>query len=203
MYTIGVDLGKANDFTAVGILKHIAWPLEGNKRVDRKTVYHLGHLERVALKTPYPRIVEQVGQMMAGLGKDTALVVDATGVGASVVDLFEDAGLNPVGITITGGHEVTRSDMGYNVPKRDLITTTQVLLQTKRLRAAKQLELAKIFQKELLEFQIKISVAGHDSYEAWREGSHDDLVLAVALACWHAENGPGPMEYSVLTFRRS
>ena len=25
--------------------------------------------------------------------------------------------------------------------------------------------------------------AAHDSYEAWCEGDHDDLVLAVSLAC--------------------
>jgi hypothetical protein len=25
------------------------------------------------------------------------------------------------------------------------------------------------------------------SYEAWREGDHDDLVLAVAMACWCGE----------------
>jgi hypothetical protein len=27
----------------------------------------------------------------------------------------------------------------------------------------------------------------HDSYNAWRESIHDDLVLAVALAAWYAE----------------
>ena len=27
----------------------------------------------------------------------------------------------------------------------------------------------------------------HDSYAAWREQAHDDLVLAVALACWWGE----------------
>ncbi len=31
------------------------------------------------------------------------------------------------------------------------------------------------------------SKTAHDSYEAWREGVHDDLVLSVALACWTAE----------------
>jgi len=30
-------------------------------------------------------------------------------------------------------------------------------------------------------------MAGHDSYGAWREGAHDDLLLSVALACWAAE----------------
>ncbi len=35
---------------------------------------------------------------------------------------------------------------------------------------------------------MKIHVAtAHDSYEAWREGDHDDLVLSVAMACWAGE----------------
>lgn len=33
-------------------------------------------------------------------------------------------------------------------------------------------------------FKVKISTSGHDSYEAWREGDHDDLVLAALLALW-------------------
>jgi hypothetical protein len=32
---------------------------------------------------------------------------------------------------------------------------------------------------------------GHDSYGQWREGQHDDLVLAVALATWWAETRHG------------
>lgn len=37
----------------------------------------------------------------------------------------------------------------------------------------------------------------HDSYEAWREGDHDDLVIAVAMACWIIEyyGGAGDDEY--------
>lgn len=38
---------------------------------------------------------------------------------------------------------------------------------------------------------MKISAAGHDSYDA-REGAHDDLVLAAALACWASEKGRLP-----------
>jgi hypothetical protein len=30
-----------------------------------------------------------------------------------------------------------------------------------------------------------------DNYEHWREGDHDDLVLATALACWGARDKPG------------
>ena len=34
--------------------------------------------------------------------------------------------------------------------------------------------------------RAKVSEAGNTQFGAWREGSHDDLVLAVALACWAA-----------------
>jgi hypothetical protein len=38
--------------------------------------------------------------------------------------------------------------------------------------------------RELESFQVKITESAHDTYGAWREGAHDDLVLAVALALW-------------------
>ena len=34
---------------------------------------------------------------------------------------------------------------------------------------------------------MKITLAGNDTYEAWRESDHDDLVLAAALATWFGE----------------
>ena len=37
-------------------------------------------------------------------------------------------------------------------------------------------------------YQVKITLAGHEQYAVWREGTHDDLVFAVALACWNAQN---------------
>ena len=44
---------------------------------------------------------------------------------------------------------------------------------------------------ELAGFQMKVTAAGHDQYGAWREGAHDDLVLAVALAVWYGEHAYG------------
>jgi hypothetical protein len=36
-------------------------------------------------------------------------------------------------------------------------------------------------------FTVRITEAGNESFEAWREKDHDDLMLAVVLACWAAE----------------
>ncbi len=41
--------------------------------------------------------------------------------------------------------------------------------------------------------QIRVNIAtGNESFEAWREGIHDDLVLAVAMAVRFGENPPRP-----------
>jgi hypothetical protein len=71
------------------------------------------------------------------------------------------------------------------VPKRDLVTVTQVLLQNGRLRVAAGLPEAETLKRELLNFRVKIDPrTAHGSYEHWRESEHDDLVLAVSIAAW-------------------
>ena len=40
--------------------------------------------------------------------------------------------------------------------------------------------------KEMADMRVKVTCSGYEQFEAWREGTHDDLVLAVALACWRA-----------------
>jgi len=184
-FFLGLDLGQAQDYTALAVVERKEFRYEA-----KPCEYHIRHLERPKLGTPYPAIVEKVQDLMQSpqLLNRTALVVDATGVGRPVVDLFRKAGLRPVAITITGGNTVTVGGGGYHVPKRDLVSTLQVLFQSGRLKVAGGLKLAPVLVEELLNFKVKINVkTAHDSYEAWREGIHDDLVLAVALACWYGE----------------
>jgi hypothetical protein len=72
----------------------------------------------------------------------------------------------------------------HRVPKRDLIVGLQVLLQQGGLRIAADLKDAPTLLAELMAMQVKISAAGNEQLGAWREGTHDDLVFAVALAIW-------------------
>lgn len=170
---------------------------------DVTVEYHLRHLERPAIGTPYPDIVRHVVSLLASLPDllNAPLVIDRTGVGRAVYDLFREAGHRGGvwGVTITAGDTVVTEDYGrgYRVPKRDLVAVLQALLQQRRLKIANGLPLGSVFAAEALNFKAKISLSGHDSYEAgtaadWRDGAHDDLVLAVSLACWYAEGGPQP-----------
>ncbi len=197
-YYIGLDLGQSKDYTALAVLEVVPPPpvevIEGRvvKHVPSKErpALHIRHLERFSLNTRYPAIVAAVGDRVRALtrGKERpTLVLDKTGVGAPVADLFTDAGLAPVAITITASGEPTRVPGGFNVPKRDLVSVVQATLQTKRLRFAEALPDVHTLTQELLNFQYKITAQGNDIYGAWRQEAHDDLVLAVSLAVWVAE----------------
>lgn len=186
-YIVGLDLGQAQDPTALAVIER--------SRASDGASYAVRHLKRWPLRTAYTEIVEEVTTLLRRPPlRDTvaALVVDATGVGAAVVDLFKAVSLGGDGlvpVTITAGADAQKDEQGgWRVPKRDLVGVVQVLLQNQRLRIAAALPEAETLLRELEGFRVRISAAGRDTYGAWRDGTHDDLVLAVALACWYAEH---------------
>ena len=190
-YFVGLDLGKSADYSALAVVEVDEDFDEDTRRWLRR--HAVRHLKRWPLRTPYPAIVAEVVGM---LGKEplegARLVVDQTGVGAAVVDLFRTSGvegLTPV--LITAGNAVSRDGEGvFHVAKKELVSTLQVLLQEHRLRIAPALQYAETLEKELQTFRVKITAAANETFEAWRERDHDDLVLALALAVWHAEHQP-------------
>jgi hypothetical protein len=190
-YVVGVDLGQAQDYTAIAIVQRLPPALEGEGREVMGATYHLRHLERPDLGTRYPAIVDRCLGLLdsAPLSRETPMVVDRTGVGRAVVDMFAAKGLEPISVTIHGGDEVISEGKHHRVPKRELVGTLTALYQSGRLLVARTLPLAPVLTNELLNFKVKVDLrTAHDSYEAWRESVHDDLVLAVALACWYGEH---------------
>ena len=106
--------------------------------------------------------------------------VDKTGVGAGIVDQLRATGLTVQAVSLHGGDTVSHIGANWRVPKRDLVGVVQVVLQQSRLKFAEALALRPVLTQELLNFKQKIDPAtAHDSYAAWRERDHDDLVLAL------------------------
>jgi hypothetical protein len=178
-FIVGVDLGQANDYTALAVLEETP-----------AKCYRVRHLERHRQRS-YPEIVGRIASIVGRLPGTPILAVDSTGVGRPVVDMIEEARMRAdvYPITITGGDSVIREGRSRRVPKRDLVSTVAVALQTGRLLVARELSHAPVLERELKAFRAKISISGNDTYEAWRERDHDDLVLAVALALWLKEKG--------------
>lgn len=206
---IGVDLGQAADYTAIVVVKPQIFPVIRTDTTygDRVTrhrpvfrlpngtetpkhppvVYAVNYIERLTLGTRYTEVVEELKKVRAEVPCST-LAVDATGVGRAVIDLIVGAGLSCTAITITGGDAVTSMGSEHRVPKRDLVGCAQVLFQNRRLSISRKLPLSEVLVSELLNFKVKIDTrTAHDSYGAWREGVHDDLVLALCIALWVAQ----------------
>ena len=215
-YIVAVDLGQVADYTAIAIIERVpprppeGWQTTIN-RVDPATAavravanpypgkpdYHVRHLERPPLGTKYTAVVARVQELLGTAPLDvrtTPLVIDRTGVGRGVFDLFKGAGMQPRGITITGGESVSQDaddPLHTRVPKRDLAGCLVALVQGERLKIAGGLAEGPTLVNEQLHFKVKIHLAtGNDTYESWRESIHDDLVLAVAMGCWWGEHRP-------------
>jgi hypothetical protein len=192
---VGCDLGQAQDFTALTVVERQRVPCPGTRR-GTENHYHVRELSRAPLGMRYTDVVEDVKALLATppLTPATPLIIDKTGVGTAVRDMFTQAGLRPYSITIHGGDSVIRdSPRDWKVPKRELASLLVSLYQGRRLHVAEGLTHAATLTREMAAFRVKVDLrTGHDSYEAWREHDHDDLVLAVALACWYGENAPGP-----------
>ncbi len=220
-HLLGLDIGQAKDPTAlvrvdrfllateVEVPAHVKRVREegafsvierevkvpARREIKHRAHYEVRQIERFQLGGSYGSYENRAVEMCrkAPVGKLT-LVVDHTGVGRRVFEALQEklrGIVSPTAVTITAGAKVHYEDGVYNVPKRDLVGVVQVLLGEERLKIAQEETLSSVLVKELQNFRIKITDKRNDTYEAWREGDHDDLVLATALACWWGENyGP-------------
>jgi len=179
-FVFGLDLGQAADRTA----------LAGLELAEDRQSYCLRLLKRWHLKTPYPVMVDDVEKLLSHpTVAGCRLIIDQTGVGRPVVDLFRASGkLRIVPVTITAGqtaHEIPE-ERRWNVPKTDLVGAVIAALGTGALTVAEGLAEWPTLLKEIESFKMQITKAGAETFGAagWREGAHDDLVLALALAVW-------------------
>lgn len=186
MYYVGLDLGQKRDHAAIAVVENE--PGAETLRVR--------HLERIALGTSYPRVVARVQEMVTDelLAGQCALAVDGTGVGAPVVDLLHAAklGCELAAVTISGGERESFAGGMFSVPKRDLIAGVQVMLEQGEIRIARDLPDAGALTRELMDMRMTMSSGGRVRMGADGTGEHDDLVIALALACWMARRKVRP-----------
>lgn len=187
--SVGVDIGQAVDPTAIVMLDTYRPPQ--THADDWPEVRHrVRWIERVPLGTQYTAVVERiavVAEAAQGWGYAT-IVLDSTGVGRPVVDMLKRRTSVPLrAITFTSGeHEVHPSYNVHRVPKVDLVTALETVLQGRRLEVVPDCPLQAELAAELGAFDFAMSARGHATFEA-QSGSHDDLVMALCLAVWWGE----------------
>lgn len=199
MFYAGLDLGQRRDYSAIAVVERKEAP-----RAFQTPLFEgllVRHLERIPLGTPYPRVVARVRDIVRSgeLRGQCALAADGTGVGAPVVEMLRAAGLGCeiTAVTITSGEREQAYYSGggaaWNVPKQDLMAGVQVLLERGKLKIARRLREAGPLVRELLDVRVTPGRVGRMRLGADGCGEHDDLVIALALACWRARRKRGGM----------
>jgi hypothetical protein len=207
-YVLGGDIGQSQDPTALCVIEGCVGVIDPGSDYDRHTGlskalqtpgkrFRVVHLERMPLQTSYPDIIRHVAALLARDPlqknedrKQADLVIDQTGVGAPVGDMFVEAGMKPVRITITGGLETTSTGPNrWNVPKHVLIANLDAMLAHDKWPLQFSNELRDSVVEEIANFVKATGAAGRNTYNA-REGKHDDLIMATALAAWWISRPP-------------
>jgi len=191
-YTLGVDLGQSNDYTALCLLRRV-------EDAGQKPIFQVGYLSRIPLGTPYPNVVSHVIGLLSRpeIRGKAELVIDYTGVGRPVLDMFRGHGVSPIGVNITAGTAITNEGLIWSVPKGHLISRIQALLHDGRLKIHSDLPDATALVGELQSFKADFTDTGYIKFNA-RSGAHDDLVLALAVALWRSygdDQHTGMLEY--------
>ena len=205
MLYAGLDLGQRQDFSALAIVERrerAAFDTHYGAYRDNRATEPLAvrYLERMKLGTPYVDVVRRVAAVLhqPALAGKKRLAVDATGVGMPVVEMLVAAGpgCEVIPVMMTGGVAEHTDGRLWHVPKLDLMAGLQGLLERKELGIARGMRWADMLVKELMNVKVGMRESGRVRVGAEGGGEHDDLVIAVALACWSArrmaarERGP-------------
>lgn len=191
--TLGLDLGQRVDYTALAAI----WSEPERDPVTQAPwgPWHhtVVYLERLRQHTEYAAIPEWIRRVLSRnnfTGRGT-LVVDATGVGAPVVETLRRArlGLTILPVSITAGEAVTASDNGYHVPRLELLTALAQAIQSKNLLVSKGVGAAGSLFEEMANLRRTLT----DGRVRITTQTHDDLVLSTALAWWWTHRNHKPM----------
>lgn len=192
---VGIDIGKKADPSAVCVvLGEERRPLDRSSATDGITHYNVPFIQRLPLEMKYPQQVARFVEIITGAAQKCqwkcqppVIFADVTGVGDGVLDLLEPElhkrglrGLHRVRfthgdrITVNPGRHITigKSYMGNRL---------QILAESQRVHLPDIPE-ARALADELLDFDIEVDEDGGEKLGAMRPGTHDDMVVSLALA---------------------
>lgn len=186
---VGVHIGQEPDFTAI------------------VEVYFSGYshtvinITRLPADTHYNKLLEFLIKRIKILRMDgdyrVKIRVDATLIGSPVIDLIRSKIHNLIDVYLVGGYKPENKEDILMLPKELMLSHLKLLFQRDRISASfdkpeslmtnqekQRLELFNSLKTEILSYKTKVHVdVAHWNPEG-RTGEHDDLAIAMGLACW-------------------
>ncbi len=193
-FLVGLSVGQGVQPSSVAVLELFRPSAEGGSKT-----YACRHLRRwPSPATTYPALVAHLGEMLRDpllIGSD--LIVEAGPSIKVILALLRKArlGARIRPVEVTAGAESGYVEGVWKVAKAVAIETARQILQEDRLVFDDQMPQevmtttpsAQTIYQSLLMYPYNRTPTTNDAF-ASREGVDDDLILALALACWFAEH---------------
>ena len=147
-------------------------------------------------REPYYIMMEKCA-VKINKAKNPTVFGDATGGASSgIFDMLNPLIKDPVKrVKIVGSGEFHIANGFMMIPKQILINKLIIDYQANKIAMPSKLDLCQTIIDEISNYQMDISKAGNWQYNA-RDGKHDDLVIALALANFGFKQPDFPCEPS-------
>jgi hypothetical protein len=192
-YVCGIDVGQRIDPSAVAVIeRRQVWRPDGrysNQRVPQgEPEYRLLYAHRLPLGLPYPAQGFKIAQLLSARAElsDAVILCDITGIGRAAVEAWREHDMPDLrGVVLTAGREVRREGRDLFIAKSTLIQEVQSHLHYRTLKIPVNMPEADAIARECADFQVHYTATGALQWNA-KSGSHDDLVIAIALGLYGA-----------------
>ena len=203
-YIIGQDIAKKYDYTTTVIHRVVPELVKGS--YNNRVYFFEDIVFRDKRQMKYTELPVYTKELIDSLdiAGQCALIIDGTGVGEPVYDLYEDAFLDPLKIIFGSGNQVSTqrqrettnwstSKFGaisaFVVPKDDLVGALQVYVQQGKLRTAEGLAFEVDAKAQYQNFIGRINEkTKYVKYGNADDEVHDDIVVSDAMCCWYTQH---------------
>lgn len=190
-YILALDPAQLHDWSALCAVKMLQ-KASGN-------IYQLVNMERKQ-KQPYPLIVDwAIAALKTSVFQksftanidEPELILDTTGVGVAINDMFRAKNVFPIAASITAGNGLTTVPGIYHLGKARLIGMFLAALDSGRVQINPNLPIYPQLEREMINYRAEITESGNAKFNS-PEGEHDDMLFALALSVWWGEEARRP-----------
>ena len=183
MIIIALDPAQLRDWSAIAV---VDMHMVSEKRQFNYDLVAMNRRQGL----PYDQIVEWTSGVLKRpefmRGQPPEFVLDATGVGVAVNDMFRAKRIRTRAVTITSGNALNRQEATIHLGKARLIGTFLSAFDAGKVHVNPNMPIWPALEQEMLSFRAEMSEQGHAKFEA-PPGEHDDMLFALALAVWYGE----------------
>jgi hypothetical protein len=186
-FQIAADLGQANDYSAVVVIKDEALPIVDDAWViigpRKRTVVYADRFRGVS----YVAVVDHLIRLTNAppFGGKSELAIDGTSIGRVVSDMLWDQNIDHKAVQMTGGQDWTRKGRYVNAGKTFMIENLAVLFAAGEIRFAHDLPLRAEIEQDLASFTTQTTAAGNQIITQSRSAAgHGDLGIALIVGAF-------------------